>query len=455
MNLCLDIIKSRLSRLVIDGEGPLDSSGERVEPSPKVKEWSRLVDDALDQKDLVRQGRIWLKKNKSDEAAGAALVMLLSIKPTASLFVDCESWLLLHRNHESAPKLVAVLLKAEPSEKIFRLAGKYLKSSDDVHYLCPIIKAIIESPPHKGLYRKIEELLERNPKHDGWDAALISTSKHRNKRVEGLVFRWLKLNVGNPELSLLVHIAIKPSAETLEASLNWMRKGGRTADHMPGAIGFLVRAAVESNQAILPHVLSFARAWLKRNPDHEAAGSVYESIVWATRSKGDTAKAKQWYQEHPRNESAWRVVQALLRSAYWCGTQPDEYMVKEAKLLLGSATLRFQRPGLIGVLLYAHADDESIAWAKEACENQGYWWLLTALLRRAPDVETIANAEAGLNVWKDSECAEPEIVYCLLAADPKNKLALRRGRVWLKRSPENKWIKALAPLIRNAGKRKV
>jgi hypothetical protein len=440
--------------LVIDGEGPVDSSGARIEPSPKAKEWSRLVDDALDQKDLVRQGRIWLKKNKSDEAAGAAFVMLLSIKPTTSLLADGASWLVLHRDHESAPELVAELLRADPSPKIVRLAGRYLKTLDDVGYLLPIIRATIENPPHRGLYKKIEELLERNPKHDGWNAALITTSKHRNKRVEALVLRWLKLNVGNPELSLLVHIAIKPSAETLEASLNWMRQGGRTAHHMPGSIGFLVRASVESNQAILPRVLRFARGWLKKNPDHETAGRVYASVLSATGSKLDISRAKQWYQGHQSSEDAWHVVSDILDRAYWYNTKADDYSVKEAQLLLQVATSTGRMPRLVGALLGAHTDGESVAWAKEAYARGRTPWILIRLLLRAPDAETIAEAEASFKRLKDNEELEPQMIYAVLVADPKNKVGVKRARVWLKRSPENKWIKAITPLIRAAGRKK-
>ncbi len=452
LNLCLDIIKSRLSRLVIDGEGPVDSSGARIELSPKAKEWSRLVDDALDQKDLVRQGRIWLKKNKSDESAGAAFVLLLSIKPTASLLADGESWLVLHRDHESAPELVAELLKAYPSPKIVRLAGRYLKNSDDVSSLRPIIRAIIESPLHKGLYKKIEELIARNPADSAWSFALMTTSKHRSKCSQSLVLKWLRLNVRNPEAYVSCHILLAKSPEIIEAVFDWVRLGGRTGDDLTSSLKYLVPAAAKYHRAILPSILRYARAWLKKNPDHEAAGRVYASVLSASGSKLDIGRAKKWYQEHGTSDDAWYVISAILDHGYRCNKTPDEYSVKEAQLVLRAETSTDRDLLLVGTLLGAHTDGESIAWAKEAYARTQAPWILIRLLMRAPDVEIIAEAEALFARVKDVSFIEPEMIYSVLRADPKNKVALKRARVWLKRSPENKWIKAITPLIRSAGK---
>jgi len=453
LNLCLDIIDSRLSRLVIDGEGPLDSSGAPAEPSAKAKEWSRLVDDALDQKDLVRQGRIWLRKNKSDESAGAAFVMLLSMKPTASLLADGESWLVLHRDHESSPELVAELLKTDPSPKIVRLAGRYLKSSDDVCYLRPIIEAIIENPPHRGLYKKIEDLIERNPEDGSWSSALLTDSRSRSKYSHALLMKWLKLNIHNSKICVSHHIIAAKSPELIEAGFDWVRNCGRTGNDVPSLLRDLLRTTARCHRPLLPRVLSFARAWLKKNPDHEAAGRVYAAVLSATGSKQDISRAKQWYQEHRSSADAFYVISDILNRGYWDNTKPDDYSVKEAQLLLRKETSTDRDLLLVGTLLGAHTDDESIAWAKEAYARTKAPWILLRLLRRAPDAETIAEAEALFEHVKDVQFIEPELIYAVLTADGKNKLALRRARVWLKRSPENKWIKAVTTLIRKAGKK--
>jgi hypothetical protein len=431
-----------------------DCACEHREWTPKEKEWLHLANEASDDKDFLKQGRVWLKQNKTDESAGKAIAMLLAVKPAAGLVVEGLLWLGQHMSHDSAPELVGELLKADPSPKIVRLAGTYLKTSDDVSYLRPIIRAIIESPPHKGLYKKIADLIERNPAADTWSFNLLVTSKVKRENVQSLVLKWLRLNVRNPEAYVSVHISRSKSPEIIEAAFDWARRGGRTSDHLSSALERLVPAAAESHRAILSRVLSFARAWLKKNPDHEVAGRVYASVLSATGSKLDIGRAKQWHKGHQASPDAWYVISDILNSGFWLNTKPDEYSVKEAQLLLRAETATARKARLVGTLLGAHTDEESIAWAKEAYARDRTPWILMRLLLRAPDTETIAEAEAALERLKDHEELEPEMIYSVLRADPKNKVALRRGRVWLKRSPENKWIKAVTPLIRSAGKKK-
>jgi hypothetical protein len=68
---------------------------------------------------------------------------------------------------------------------------------------------------------------------------------------------------------------------------------------------------------------------------------------------------------------------------------------------------------------------------------------------RAPDAETIASAEAAHDRWKDHEGIEPEMLYAILSAEPNNALAQGRARIWTKRSPKNKWIKAIKRFANN------
>ncbi|MFA7338892.1 MAG: ClpX C4-type zinc finger protein [Candidatus Obscuribacterales bacterium] len=431
-----------------------DCACEHREWTPKEKEWLHLANEASDDKDFLKQGRVWLKENKSDEAAGKAIAMLLELRPSASLVADGLSWLVQQKSHDSAPELVAELLKADPSVKTVRLAGWYLKTSDDVRSLGPIIQAILESPPHKGLYKKIEDLLERNPTADTWSFNLLVTSKVKRESVQGFVLKWLRLNVRNPEAYASVHISRSKSPEIIEAAFDWARRGGRTSDNLPSTLERLVPAAANNHRSILPGVVRVARAWLKENPDHEVAGRVYASVLSATGSKLDIGRAKQWHQEHRTSPHAWNVISDILNYGYCYNRKPDEYSVKEAQLLLRAEASADRKSHVVGTLLGAHADDESIAWAKEAYARDRAPWILIRLLLRAPDVETIVEAEAAFARLKDREDTEPEMIYAVLRADPRNKVALRRGRVWLKRSPENKWIKAVTPLIRKAGKRK-
>jgi hypothetical protein len=268
------------------------------------------------------------------------------------------------------------------------------------------------------------------------------------------VLKWLRLNVRNPEAYVSSHILLAKSPEIIEAVFDWVRRGGRTGDDLTSSLKYLVPAAAKYHRSILPSVLRYARAWLKKNPDHEAAGRVYAAVLSASGSKLDILRAKQWYQEHRSSADAFYVISDILNLGYWDNTKPDDYSVKEAQLLLRKETSTDRDLLLVGTLLGAHTDDESIAWAKEAYARTKAPWILLRLLRRAPDVETIAEAEALFENVKDVQFIEPELIYAVLMADGKNKLALRRARVWLKRSPENKWIKAITPLIRLACKSK-
>jgi len=265
--------------------------------------------------------------------------------------------------------------------------------------------------------------------------------------------KWLKLNIHNSKICVSHHIIAAKSPELIEAGFDWVRNCGRTGDDLTSSLSYLVPAAAKYHRSILPGVLKVARAWLKKNPDHEAAGRVYASVLSASGSKLDMLRAKQWYQEHRTSDDAWYVISDILDRGYWYNAKPDEYSVKEAQLLLRAETSTARKQRLVGALLGAHTDEESIAWAKEAYARNRTPWILIRLLLRAPDAETIAEAEAALKRLKEHEELEPQMIYAVLMADGKNKLALRRGRVWLKRSPENKWIKAVAPLIRSAGKK--
>jgi len=423
------------------------------EPTALEKEWLHLANEASDDSDFLRQGRIWLKENRSEEAAGKAIAMLLEVKPSVSLVTEGLSWLREHKHHDSAPELVAELLKAEPSPQIVRLAGWYLKTAEDVRTLRSIVRVILESPPHRGLYKKIESQIERNPTASSWSLDLLTTTKHSSKSSESLVLKWLNLNVRNPEAYVSCHLVFSTSPQVIEAAFDWARRGGRTSDDIASTHKGLISGAAKFHKSMLPKVLSLARGWLKKNPDHEAAGLVYASVLSATGSKLDITSAKRWHQAHQVNATAWYVISDVLNLSVWHHSKPDLYAVEQAQLLLRAQASADRKPRLVCALLGVHTDAESIAWAKEAYTRCLAPLILTRLLLRAPDAETIAEAEASFARLKDREDIEPEMIYSVLWADPKNKVALKRARVWFKRCPENKWINAVAPLIRTAVKK--
>lgn len=225
--------------------------------------------------------------------------------------------------------------------------------------------------------------------------------------------------------------------------MNWMKAGGRNDELMAMSIRALLETPSKGKRSILPRALRFARVWVKANPENRRVGSVHAAIVSTTRSRADIHRAKQWHEQHKDSFSASAVLVALLELAYSAEIKADEYVVKEAKLLLRDEATRHKKQRLVGALVGVYPDEESIVWAKEEYRRLRPLEILIRLLKRAPDAESIAAAEWAYDRWKDKEDLEPKMIEALLGADPKNKLALRRARVWKKRSPKNKWIKAI------------
>lgn len=441
LNLCLDIIKNKVR--VEDNK-----SGNLIgELSPAAKEWSQLAEDARDSKQLLRDGQLWLQKNKTNAAAGNALVSLLAIKSTVSLLSIGQSWLTQYPDHNSAPAVTAALFVVAPSAKLSKSIQKYLNSSRNIRELSPIIEVVIKSPRHAGLYNEVERLLERNYADDSWEWIFATTSNQRSKRIERLIIKWLQLNVDNPKLPVLSLIALTHSPKIINLVFDWMRAGGRESEYASVSIRYLVRAVAKYNSELLPRVLRYTRAWLKANPDDENTASTYESLLWASRSKLDAGRAKQWYKEHQHNNEASYVLTALLEYADFCHAKPNEFLVKDSKLLLRDATYRRDKSRLVCALLRVKVDEEIVKWAEEAYESHGHLWMLISLLLYAPGAQAVAITEAAYSRWKNREHLEPEIVHALLKADHRHALALRRARVWLKRNPRNKWIKAIRPLV--------
>jgi hypothetical protein len=330
------------------------------------------------------------------------------------------------------------------------LAGQYIQSLNNLKKSEPIIKAALESQ-NVSLYKKIGQAMDKYPKDFVWLLSLHTSPNQRNKTAERLFSRWMQLNLDNPHAGMGFYPATcSRSPQVIEACFNWIRAGGRKGGQMPFVLADLIGSAERHHKALFPRLVRFARAWLKANPNHEETGRVYARLFYATRSKSDISKAKQWHQNNQADQSAWHVIHYLLEDAYWYFYKPDQYAVDQAKILLRQDKFRHDNPRLVGALVGSSADDESIAWAKETYRlhgRRGHWWILIRILMRAPDEETIANAEKEYENWKDWK-DEPQMIYALLHADQRNALALKRARVWTKREPNNKWIKAINPLIR-------
>ncbi|MFA7338890.1 MAG: hypothetical protein WC028_19040 [Candidatus Obscuribacterales bacterium] len=419
------------------------------DPSPLLREWLDLR-KSLDDKELLQQGWRWLKRNKSQPEAGSAIVDLIKIKPTANLLAIGDAWLRQYSDDDMALWVVVEMLPIAPSRLLRRIAGELLDQPEellDLSEVSHLIWSIVKGPPHAGLFKKIEKLIVKFPHNLHWASDLTPFDVERNSSLDELLLLYLRLNVNNPKVVILSPLIGEPSIEILEACLSWMKAGGWAHEYMPSYIRLLLEVSSKGKQTLLPRALRFARAWVKANPANSSAGSIHAGIICATGSMADIYRAKQWHEQHKDSFSASAVLVALLELAYSAEIKADEYVVKEAKLLLRDEATRHKKQRLVGALVGVYPDEESTVWAKEEYRRLRPLEILIRLLKRAPDAESIAAAEWAYDRWKDKEDLEPEMIDALLSADPTNKLALRRARVWQKRSPKNKWIKAINLLI--------
>lgn len=412
--------------------------------SDMEQEWAQLVYEATDKKQLLQRGAAWVRKNKMDQAAGEAAAQLLEIRPTASIVSIAESWLSQYPDHEGVAIVLGALIMTSPSRKSVRLAGQYIQSLSNLRKSEPIIKAAIQSQ-NVSLAKRVGQAMEQYPTDWIWFSALHPYPR-RNRTSEKLLAKWMHLHRDSSDAGMGFTSAMTShSPQVIEACFDWMRAGGLIDDQMPSILADLLGRAKIYHKALFPRLVRFARKLLKTNSQQKNAGKLHAALFSATRSKSDVRNAKQWYEEHEADQYAWYVIANLLEDAYLYGYKPEQCTVDKAKLLLRQNNFRFEKPRLVGALVGASADEESIAWAREAYRRHspyGPLWILRRLLLRAPDDETIATAVQESERWKDHK-DEPQMLYALLYADPGNTLALRRVKLWKKRNPKNKWIKAI------------
>ena len=360
------------------------------------QQWTQLVYEAADKKQLFKRGAAWSRKNKTDQAAGEAVAHLLEIKSTASIVSIAESWLILYPCHKDVPLVLGALIKTAQSSKSVRHAGQYIQTLSNLKNSDPIIKAAIESQ-NPSLSKRIEQAMEKYPTGWIWITSLHPSPSQRNRTSDKLFVKWMQLNKNSQDgLIGFTPAATSRSPQVIEACFDWVRAGGLANEDMPFILAGLFSNAQTYHKALLPRLVQFVRKWLKANSDHKYAGRMHAALFYATRSKSDTIKAKQWYRQHQNDEYAWHVLSNLLDDAYWYGYKPDQYTVEQAKKLLRQEKFRHEKPRLVGALIGASADEESIAWAREIYRRlspHAPLSILRRLLLRAPNRETIVAAE--------------------------------------------------------------
>lgn len=208
------------------------------------------------------------------------------------------------------PVVVARLLKHAPTPQVVRLANRCMESAENPRQVREIIKQIVNGPYRAGLFKQLNLLLERCSGAVDWHFALYFESRKPNKRLDNLTAKWLRLNVNNPEVYMTGVVSLTHSPAVIEAAFEWARsrRGGRASEKMPWIIDDLLNASSRYHRIVLPAIVSFARRWLRANPDHVDAGKIYGSLITVTRSKTDVRNAKQWHEAHAHSKNAWFVI---------------------------------------------------------------------------------------------------------------------------------------------------
>lgn len=413
--------------------------------SEAEKEWDRIDSETVPGIRL-RKGRQWLKRYGSDELAGKVIAELLEIKATPGLVKSGRSWLQKFPNHRSAPALIGQMLAFEPTPDAIKAANRSFATFERFDDLVPLVGAIVKSSMTSKFYKELEDLLEQYPSEERWGYVLMTKSAQTHKKTDLLVAKWIGLNLSNPDLFVIPFVILAKSPNVIEAAFEWFKASGHQSKYAASGLCYIVRASAQHHKTILPAVLNHARRWLKSNTANAEAGQVHEAVIAATKAKSDVRNAKKWYEQNVNTRYAWRILATLLESAYWDSTEPDDWAVLNARALLKDPELRVKIPRLVGALVSACPDDETIAWAKDTYTRTLLLWILIQVLLCAPDRESLEAAEEAHDRWANSSL-EPEMLYALLRADPQNARALRRARLWLDRTQRHRYRRAIKALV--------
>jgi hypothetical protein len=446
-NSCLAICKAIVRTTPIN---PVQATSVQIEdpfdveldPStPADLEWRTILQNTPNDAELLKEARKWLKEHALHPNAWNALLKLLSIKKSPSLVAAAKEWLTKYPDHQEAPCLLSEVLRVAPNQDLLKLAASLLDRASECFPVRDLAKYAVTE---EVLFSNVSQLLERDPYSHEWEFCLLVVRANITDQTNTLLAKWLRLNESNSSIFLSPHIIITESAEVISAAFNWLQKGGRQMGERQRCVGDLVRRCHRHHRTLLPEMLSFARAWVEEHPTDQDAGQIHGTIIWSTHAPSDIQQAIDWYSTHRNNRTAWFVPAEILAACFQEDEPANQWAVTEARSILRKS--EYKVPRLIGELVSAHPDDESIAWAKEEYARSKLGWILIRLIEVAPDSDSISEAIAGVEEWKNSSL-EPEMLHALLRADPKNKLATRRAKTWLKRNTNHSLHGSIAGLM--------
>jgi hypothetical protein len=255
-----------------------------------------------------------------------------------------------------------------------------------------------------------------------------------------LSLRWLELNDDNPNLLLMGFTFFAESPEVVAAVFRHFQKHGISSEGNEWEIRDLLDKAFEFKMITLPDVIRFSRSWLEQNCEHQMAASVNAGLVRASHGT-DIENAKKWFLAHRTSSSSFLILNELMDRKDGEGML-DSFGTEEARKLVADTPVKDRPPALVGTLLNASPDAQTIAWAKETYAEKAMSWILIRLLYFSPDVETIEKARREMELLADSSISH-EILYPMLKVDSSNARVKQLAGTWLKKNSRHKWAKAI------------
>jgi hypothetical protein len=386
-----------------------------------------------------------LPKTHLTENTGELLVDLLEIKPSKRLIGYARKWIYQFPNHKQAPKVLSFWLKHFPSKESFDLAAWYLKQHEPLSELHWLILSVKRGKGVPRLDRIVSERLEQAPQDDIWSRCLdpyMARSTFANK----LASRWLKLNEDNPNLLLMGFTYFADSPEVVAAVFKHFRKHGFSNRYNERELQALLFKARDFKMPILPGVIKFARLWLSDHAEHMMASHAHSGMIYASEAKSDIERAKQWFLSHKSDHSSFLVLNALMHQRRESTSEPDPFAIEQAKQLIRSVPVDKSPPALIGTLLRACPDDETIMWAKQTYDRTKLDWILIELVLVSADEKLLRRAEQRMQELVGSSI-EHEMLYALLKKNPSNLRTKRLARQWLAKHRRHPWAKAIKSLL--------
>lgn len=318
-----------------------------------------------------------LKKSGDSEKSGRLLFEALLYKPTTALEKQALSWIKRYPQNDYSPPLTALLLNrySQLSDLTKELIQYYPLGSS----LAYLIKTLLERASHRRkFFKHIEARIESEPDNYAWVMAL--GSKRTSKEEEALTLKLIELNMDSEDnlIPLLALGARYPSV--IEHSLNWFNQQDELDENISMGLYGLQSQAAKRHPELLPKINRYARKLMRANDGaknkDEYLAVIHSTLIRTGGSSADIKKARAWYGRSTNSKKlySWDILLAILQCR---GPRSEDgaWAIAEAKSFLRGQTELSRVPVLVGELLQACPDVETLGFAQECNASFRFPWL--------------------------------------------------------------------------------